>query len=67
MNQKRPYSEEFKREAVTLWKSSGKSLAQRSKELGVSDHTLYGWKKRLEEHGGHAFPGSGPNSSRRRK
>jgi len=59
MKHKRTYSEELKREAIALWKSSGKSLVQIAKELGISDNTLYGWKKSIEQHGEDAFPGSG--------
>src|SRR5690242_17410651 len=59
MKANRTYTEEYKREAIELWKSSGKSLAQIAKELGISDNTLYGWKKSLEKHGENAFPGSG--------
>lgn len=32
MNQKRISTEDVKREAIALWKSSGKSLAQMAKE-----------------------------------
>ena len=53
------YTEEFKREAIALWKSSEKSLAQVARELGVSDNTMHGWKRQLEQHGADAFPGSG--------
>lgn len=40
---RRQYTEEFKREAVALIKSTGKSQAQIGRELGVSDHNLSRW------------------------
>lgn len=40
-----PYSEEFRREAVRLLRSSGRSISQLSKELGVSQQSLRNWAK----------------------
>ena len=40
---RRQYTEEFKREAVELIKRSGKSKAQISRELGVSDQNISRW------------------------
>ena len=40
---RRQYTEEFKREAVELIKSTGKSQAQIAHELGVSDHNISRW------------------------
>ena len=40
---RRQYTEEFKREAVELIKSTGKSQAQIARELGVSDHNISRW------------------------
>lgn len=51
-NTHKPYEEEFKRQAVELYLSSGKSLKQVSRELGVSDGSLRKWQKDL-------FGGSG--------
>lgn len=44
---KRPYDEEFKRNAVEMWASSGKSLKAIARELGVSDVTLRSWRDRI--------------------
>lgn len=52
------YSREFKIEAVQLL-STGKSAAQVSKDLGISDVTLAQWKKQLKAEPEHAFPGKG--------
>ena len=38
-----PYSPEFRREAVQLLRSSGRSVPQLAKELGVSPQTLRNW------------------------
>lgn len=40
---RRQYTEEFKREAVELIKRSGKSKAQISRELGVSEQNISRW------------------------
>jgi len=40
---RRQYTEEFKREAVELIRTSGKSQAQIARELGISDHNLSRW------------------------
>jgi len=40
---RRQYTEEFKRETVELIKSSGKTLTQISRELGISDNNLSRW------------------------
>ena len=39
----RRYTPEFKRDAVALLRSSGRSIAQVAKEIGVSDMTLATW------------------------
>jgi transposase len=53
------YTQEFKREAVRLAQTSGKSIAQVARELGISDSAIHQWRKELAEHGPEAFPGSG--------
>jgi transposase len=55
----RVYTAEFKREAVRLLETSGKSGAQIAQELGISDGSLYTWRKQLAEQGEVAFPGKG--------
>ena len=46
------YDEDFKRNAVDLWISSGKSAKQIAAELGISDNSLHQWKnKYLSEDG----------------
>ena len=53
------YTAEFKREAVKLLESSGKNGALISEELGISDGSLYTWRKQLSAQGEEAFPGKG--------
>jgi transposase len=55
----RTYTAEFKREAVRLLETSGKSGAQLAQELGISDGSLYTWRKQLAEQGEVAFGGKG--------
>ena len=38
-----PYPPEFRAEAVRLAKSSGETIAQIAKDLGISDQTLRNW------------------------
>ena len=57
--QKKTYTQEFKREAVRLAQTSGKPITQIARELGISDASIYQWRKELAEHGPEAFPGSG--------
>ncbi|MBO0791831.1 MAG: transposase [Ktedonobacteraceae bacterium] len=52
-------TKELKEEAVRLVQTSGKPIAQRAGELGVSDSAIQGWRKELAEHGEEAFPGKG--------
>ncbi len=53
------YTAEFKREAVRLAQTSGKSIVQVARELGISDTSIHQWRKELTEHSQEAFPGSG--------
>ena len=40
-----PYPPEFRREALELIKLSGKSVSQVAKDLGVSEQTLWNWRR----------------------
>lgn len=41
----RRYTDEFKTDAVALLRTSGKSIAEAAKELGVSDTSLGAWAR----------------------
>ncbi len=43
-----PYSKEFKREAVALLRSSGRSAAQLAAELGCSPQSLGNWARQID-------------------
>jgi transposase len=43
---RKPYQEEFKKQAVELLISSGKPCEQLARELGCSGYSLHLWKKR---------------------
>ena len=43
-----PYSLEFRREAVGLLRSSGRSIPQLAAELGVSPQSLRTWSKQID-------------------
>ena len=45
---RRKFSDEFKRDAVEIVHSSGKSIAQVARELGIYDSTLGSWVKQDE-------------------
>ncbi len=44
----RIYTDEFKREALELLKSSGKSARQIEKDLGITEGMLLKWRKRYQ-------------------
>ena len=48
MAQKKMYSEEFKRDAIRLQETSGKSIGTIEKELGLSHNLLRQWKQRYQ-------------------
>src|SRR5438105_12825071 len=49
-----PYSLEFRSEAVRLLRSSGRSLPQLARELGVSPQSLRNWSVQLDVDEGRA-------------
>ena len=53
------YTKEFKQQAVQLFKTSGKTKTQISRDLGISDSALNKWCKEFDEQGKEAFPGKG--------
>ena len=49
-----PYPLEFRREAVALLKSSGKTVPQLAGELGISPQSLRNWARQLDVDDGKA-------------
>lgn len=47
-NSKPPYPPEFRREALELLRLSEKPITQIAKDLGVSEQTLYVWRRQAE-------------------
>ncbi len=43
-----PYTPEFRREAVRLLQSSGRSIPQLAAELGVSPQSLRNWSRQID-------------------
>lgn len=58
-SKRRSFSREFKLEAVSMVTEGGVSLAQAARNLGISENSLWRWKKEFEEDPDHAFPGKG--------
>ena len=56
---RRQYSREFKREAVQLLETSGKSASELERELGIGKGNLWRWKREFAADGEDAFPGQG--------
>ena len=59
MTTRRTYSTEFKREAVALVQTSGKSLAEVERDLGLTHGLLKHWVRDAKRDGAAAFPGHG--------
>lgn len=59
MSTRKTYTAEFKREAVKLTQQADVSVPQIAKELGISEHSLYKWRRLAREQGDLAFPGNG--------
>jgi transposase len=49
-----PYSLEFRREAVALLRSSGKTVPQLAGELGISPQSLRNWSRQIDVDAGRA-------------
>jgi transposase len=67
---RRVYTAEFRREALQLLETSGKSAAQIERDLGIGAGCLSRWKRKLAEDGENAFPGHGrlaPDQERMRQ
>ncbi|MEV0227840.1 transposase [Streptomyces sp. NPDC050704] len=51
------YTEEFKRDAIALVDSSGKTVTAVARELGISSESLRGWCRKAKAGQGEGAPG----------
>ncbi|MCZ0997524.1 transposase [Streptomyces mirabilis] len=51
------YTEEFKRDAIALVDSSGKTVTAVARDLGISSESLRGWYRRAKADRGEGAPG----------
>ncbi|MFE7572895.1 transposase [Streptomyces sp. NPDC057539] len=51
------YTEEFKRDAIALVDSSGKTVTAIARELGISSESLRGWYRQAKADQGEGRPG----------
>jgi transposase len=56
---RRIYTTEFKRNAVELSDTSGKTVAQIERDLDIPQGLLYKWRRKYRENGSQAFLGKG--------
>lgn len=56
---RRTYTTEFKRNAVELSYTRGKSVAQIERDLDIPQGLLYKWRRKYRENSSQAFPGKG--------
>jgi transposase len=56
---RKTYTREFKLEALELLKTSGKTVSQVERDLGLSQGTLFHWRSEFNEQPTEAFPGRG--------
>jgi transposase len=56
---RRTYNREFKLQAVQLMAERGLSVAEASRQLGVSENCLRAWRQAARDLGDGAFPGQG--------
>ena len=59
MAQRRRFSAEYKREAVTMLDTPGVTVSQIAAELGVGPTVLGRWRRELRQHPSQAFTGNG--------
>lgn len=56
---KRQYDKAFKLEAIRLYETSGKTIAQIEADLDITPGLLTKWRARYQQDGPQAFPGTG--------
>jgi transposase len=58
------YSDEYKRDAIELVRSSGRTVTEVARELGISSESLRGWVKK-DRAAQETEPGAGPGGDAR--
>lgn len=48
-NQPRTYTDQFKQDALNMVETSGKSISQVARDLGISAYTLHNWVKKARK------------------
>ena len=66
-NQRRTFSEEFKREAVALVVEHGYSYAAAGRSLGIRGNLIGRWTRQLEEDALAVFPGKGKRTAEQQR
>ena len=56
---RKTYTREFKLETLRLADTSGKSVAEVERDLGLPKGAVHRWRKQLARNGRQAFPGHG--------
>lgn len=59
LRNRKKYTHEFKREAVSLVTAQGYSYAEAGRSLGINPNMLSRWRREQEAHGEDAYPGNG--------
>ena len=59
MQQRRKFSEEFKREAVGLTHQPDANISQIAQDLGIGSNLLWRWRRELASGTTKPFPGAG--------
>lgn len=65
--ERRNYTREFKLEAIRLYETTDKSMAQVERELGITETLLSKWVRKHRAEPEQAFPGKGKLSSQDEK
>jgi transposase len=58
---RRKFSEQYRRDAVELWRTSGRSAGEIAQQLGIRADLLYVWGSRPRPPGAGAPPASSPD------
>ena len=60
----RTYAREFKLEAIRLYESTGKSMSEVERDLGITPYLLSKWVRQFRQEEAQAFPSKGKRTER---